>query len=72
MDEREAAEMAERLRKSEFTLEDFRTQLKAMRKMGPLQQIVGMLPGHGRHEGRGGHRLRTRSAWDGPRPSSTP
>ncbi len=47
VDEREAADMAERLRHSEFTLEDFRAQLKAMRKMGPLQQILGMLPGVG-------------------------
>ena len=47
VDEREAAEMAEHLRRSDFTLEDFRSQLKSMRKMGPLQQIVGMLPGMG-------------------------
>ncbi len=51
VDEREATEMAERLRKSDFTLDDFRTQLKAMRKMGPLQQIVGMLPGMGAMKG---------------------
>jgi len=51
VDEREAAEMAERLRRSEFTLEDFRSQLKSMRKMGPLQQIVGMLPGMGALKG---------------------
>ena len=43
--------MAEHLRKSEFTLEDFQGQLKAMRKMGPLQQIVGMLPGMGALKG---------------------
>jgi signal recognition particle subunit SRP54 len=51
VDEREAAEMAERLRRSDFTLEDFRSQLKSMRKMGPLQQIVGMLPGMGALKG---------------------
>jgi signal recognition particle subunit SRP54 len=51
VDEREAADMAERLRKSDFTLDDFRNQLKAMRKMGPLQQIVGMLPGMGAMKG---------------------
>ncbi len=51
VDEREATEMAERMRHSEFTLEDFRGQLKAMRKMGPLQQIVGMLPGMGALKG---------------------
>lgn len=51
VDEKEATAMAERLRKSEFTLEDFQSQLKAMRKMGPLQQIVGMLPGMGALKG---------------------
>ena len=47
VEEREAEEMAQRLRRSEFTLEDFRTQLKAMRKMGPLEQVLGMIPGLG-------------------------
>ena len=51
VDEKEATAMAEHLRKSEFTLEDFQSQLKAMRKMGPLQQIVGMLPGMGALKG---------------------
>jgi len=32
------------LRKEEFTLEDFRDQLKQIRKMGPLDKIVDMLP----------------------------
>ena len=32
---------------NEFTLEDFRDQLKTIRKMGPLEQIMGMLPGMG-------------------------
>jgi signal recognition particle subunit SRP54 len=47
VDEEEAEEMAERLRKAEFTLEDFLTQLKHMKKMGPLEQILGMIPGMG-------------------------
>jgi signal recognition particle subunit SRP54 len=47
VEEREAEEMARRLRRSEFTLEDFRAQLKAMRKMGPLEQVLGMVPGLG-------------------------
>jgi signal recognition particle subunit SRP54 len=43
--DRKAAEDLERkLRKSEFTLEDFRDQLKQVRKMGPLEQIMDMLP----------------------------
>jgi len=47
IDEKEAEEVARRLRKSEFTLEDFRAQLKQMKKMGPLDQILGMIPGMG-------------------------
>jgi len=44
-DEQEAEKQAERLMKGEFTLEDFAKQLKQMRKMGPLGQIMDMLPG---------------------------
>ena len=39
--------LEEKLRSNEFTLEDFRDQLKTIRKMGPLEQIMGMLPGMG-------------------------
>jgi signal recognition particle subunit SRP54 len=45
VDEREAVRLAERARKSEFTLEDFLDQLRQMKKMGPLEEILGMLPG---------------------------
>jgi signal recognition particle subunit SRP54 len=45
VDEREAARLADRARKSEFTLEDFLDQLRQMKKMGPLEEILGMLPG---------------------------
>src|SRR5438270_1291595 len=44
-DEDEAAKAAEKLRKGEFTLEDFLEQMQSLKKMGPLQNIVGMLPG---------------------------
>jgi signal recognition particle subunit SRP54 len=44
-DEDEAAEAAEKLRKGQFTLEDFLDQMQSLKKMGPLQNIVGMLPG---------------------------
>jgi signal recognition particle subunit SRP54 len=47
VDREQAAELAEKLRKDEFTLEDFRDQLKQIRKMGPLDQILGMLPNIG-------------------------
>jgi signal recognition particle subunit SRP54 len=45
IDVRDAARMEERLRKAEFTFEDFLDQLKQLRKMGPLSSILGMLPG---------------------------
>src|SRR6266567_246618 len=44
VDRKAAAELERKLRKEEFTLEDFRDQLKQVRKMGPLEQIVDMLP----------------------------
>jgi signal recognition particle subunit SRP54 len=44
----EDAETLERkIRQDEFTLEDFRDQLRTIKKMGPLEQIIGMLPGMG-------------------------
>jgi signal recognition particle subunit SRP54 len=44
VDEKQAAEMERKLRRSEFTLEDFRDQLRQVRKMGPIEQVLGMLP----------------------------
>ena len=41
----EAAELERKMRKNEFTLEDFLKQLKQIRKMGPLSSILGMMPG---------------------------
>ena len=43
-DQKKAAELERKLRRSEFTLEDFRDQLRQVRKMGPLEQVLGMLP----------------------------
>jgi signal recognition particle subunit SRP54 len=43
----EAEELEDKLRKNEFTLDDFRKQLKTIRKMGPLESILGMIPGLG-------------------------
>jgi signal recognition particle subunit SRP54 len=43
----QAARLEEKLRQDEFSLEDFRDQLKTIRKMGPLENILGMLPGLG-------------------------
>ena len=47
IDVEEAQRLEEKVRKDEFTLEDFRDQLQAIKKMGPLEQIIGMLPGMG-------------------------
>src|ERR671936_1028950 len=47
IDEEDAERLEEKIRANEFTLEDFRDQLKTIRRMGPLEQIVGMLPGMG-------------------------
>ena len=40
-----ASKMEERLRKATFTFEDFLDQLQAVKKMGPLDQLLGMIPG---------------------------
>jgi signal recognition particle subunit SRP54 len=45
IDETEVRELEKKIRKNELTLEDFRSQLKMVRRMGPLSGIVGMLPG---------------------------
>ena len=47
LDQTEALKLQERLRKSKFDLEDFRTQLQQIKKMGSLQEILSMLPGIG-------------------------
>jgi len=45
IDAQKAKELEQKLRKSEFSLEDFRDQLKRIRKMGSLEQILSMIPG---------------------------
>ena len=45
VDEDQAKELERKVRKNQFTLEDFRSQLKMLRKMGPLSNVVSMLPG---------------------------
>jgi len=47
VDEAEAEELQDKLKKDQFTLEDFLKQMKQVRKMGPLSGILGMLPGMG-------------------------
>jgi signal recognition particle subunit SRP54 len=45
VDQAEAEVAAKRLMENRFTLEDFRTQLTQIKKMGPIGQLVGMIPG---------------------------
>ncbi len=45
VDEKKAVELERKLRKSEFTLEDFRDQMAQVRKMGPISELIGMIPG---------------------------
>jgi signal recognition particle subunit SRP54 len=47
IDVEDAEKLERKLRQNDFTLEDFRDQLKTIRKMGPLESILGMLPGMG-------------------------
>jgi len=44
VDQTKAEALAKKLREDTFSLEDFRDQLKQLRQMGPLDQILGMLP----------------------------
>ena len=46
-DEKEAAKLEKKLKKGAFDLEDFRAQLTQVKKLGSLEQILGMLPGMG-------------------------
>ncbi|MEA2040164.1 MAG: signal recognition particle protein [Thermodesulfobacteriota bacterium] len=49
-DEKEASTLEKKLRKNKFDLGDFHAQLKQMKKLGSLEQIVNMLPGIGQHK----------------------
>ena len=44
IDQKQAVEMQRKLLENDFTLEDFRDQLKQVRKLGPLQSLLGMMP----------------------------
>jgi signal recognition particle subunit SRP54 len=48
VDEKKAAELEKKLRKNQFTLEDFRDQMRQIRKMGSLSDIMKMIPGMGK------------------------
>jgi signal recognition particle subunit SRP54 len=44
IDKKQAVEMQRKLIENEFTLEDFRDQLRQLRKLGPLESVLGMMP----------------------------
>ena len=48
VDLNEAQKLEEKLRKEQFNLEDFYSQIQQIKKMGPLEQILGMIPGIGK------------------------
>ena len=45
IDQKEAGRMAEKMRKADFNLEDFLSQMQQVKKMGSMQSLVGMMPG---------------------------
>jgi signal recognition particle subunit SRP54 len=47
-DESQAAELERKFRKQEFDLDDFLDQMRQIRRMGPLQNLLGMIPGLGK------------------------
>ena len=54
IDEKDAMRMAERMKKSTFDFNDFLAQMKMMQKMGPLEGILGMIPGASKLKGLAG------------------
>jgi signal recognition particle subunit SRP54 len=51
MDERQAQELERKIRKNQFTLDDFLEQMQQVRSMGPLQNLLKMMPGVGQQLG---------------------
>ena len=66
-DAEQAAKAQAKLRKGQFTLDDFLDQMRQVRKMGPIQNLMGMMPGLPRRCAR---RRSTRASWGGSRRSS--
>jgi signal recognition particle subunit SRP54 len=51
IDERQAEELERKIRRQEFTLDDFLAQMKQVRNMGPLQNLLSLVPGVGQQLG---------------------
>jgi len=47
VDEKEAEELQKKMAKGEMSMDDFLKQMKTLRRMGPLKQLLGLLPGVG-------------------------
>jgi signal recognition particle subunit SRP54 len=60
IDVKKAEEMKKKLLSAQFTLDDFLEQLKQVRRMGPLDQVLGMIPGLGNLKKLGGLRVEER------------
>jgi signal recognition particle subunit SRP54 len=48
VDEKEARELAKKMQKGEFTLEDFQNQIRQIKSMGSIESLMGMIPGLGK------------------------
>ncbi|HZY31056.1 MAG TPA: signal recognition particle protein [Candidatus Methylomirabilis sp.] len=51
VDQKRAAEVTQKIASVGFTLEDFRLQLRQLKELGPLEQVMGMIPGLSQHKG---------------------
>ena len=72
VDKKKAVELQEKMLSDSFTLEDFRDQLKQIRKLGSLEQILSMLPSIGPFKEMSESRRSTKRNWFESRRSSTP
>jgi len=68
-DEKEALKLAKKLKKREFDLEDFLSQLRQLKKLGSLEQIMSMIPGMGQLKQLKNMKPDERN-WSGSKPSS--
>jgi signal recognition particle subunit SRP54 len=50
-DQKQALELEKKIRKETFTLDDFRDQLRQIKKMGSLEQLMGLIPGFSKMKG---------------------
>jgi signal recognition particle subunit SRP54 len=51
VEKEQAEELVRKIRRSEFSLEDYRDQMRQLRKLGPLDQVLSMMPGMGSLKG---------------------